>query len=507
MNLVFFNMLFEMGTLGLLNLVTYLEQNGYPAKHVYLVKKQEETDEELDSILSFVQQEQPDLIGFSLMTFNFYRTRRLTVEIKKRFPRIPIVWGGIHPTFEPEESIQYADYVCIGEGEEPLLELVRALEQGLPTHSIRNLWSKQDGRVTRNDLRPLIQNLDDYPFPRLCWERTYCLDQAQVKPLSHDLYRRYVQYDGTMYDIMVSRGCPYSCSYCCNSLLRGLYNDKGKYVRYRSIGNVMEELQHARNEFPYVDMINIQDDGFASAPEEYLKEFSEVYRKDMGLPIRLRIIPTMISETKVRYLSDAKTLVAVLGIQSSNRINEEIFHRRVSSEKLIAVTKLLRKYNIVGQYDLITQNPYETEQDMVEICETLAQIPKPYQLVMFPLAMFPNTPLRAKAIEDGIPVNEEDGYATTYGSYPIRFPYLHQLQQVSPYTPKILIHFFLSHRHRTIVKKLFALYHRYVYAAIDWIRFKIMKNTKWVNWTKRIIFLPNSLLSHFRRSPARGSLP
>ena len=301
-----------------------------------------------------------------------------------------------------------------------------------------------------------------------------------------------------MYDIMVSRGCPYSCSYCCNSLLRGLYKDKGKYVRYRSIDNVMEELQHARNEFPYVDMINIQDDGFASAREEYLKEFSEVYKKDIGLPIRLRIIPTMISETKVRYLSDANTLVAVLGIQSSNRINSEIFHRRVSSEKLIAVTKLLKKYNIVGQYDLITRNPYETEQDMVEICETLAQIPKPYQLIMFPLAMFPNTPLRAKAIEDGIPVNEEDGYSTTYGNYPIRFPYLHRLQQVCPYTPGSLIRFFLHHRHRAIVRKLFAFYHRHVYTAIDRLRVEIMKNTKWVDRTKRIIFLPNSLLSHFR---------
>lgn len=503
MKMIFFNMLFEMGTLGLLNVVTYLEQKGYPAKHVYLVKMQEETDEELDSILSFVQQEEPDLIGFSLMTFNFRRTRRITVEIKKRFPHIPIVWGGIHPTFEPEESIQYADYVCIGEGEESLLELVQALDRGSPTHSIRNLWSKQDGRVIRNDVRALIQDLDAYPFPRICWERTYCLDESQIKPFSHELYRRYVSYAGTMYDIMVSRGCPYSCSYCCNALLRGLYRDKGKYVRYRSIGNVMEELQYARKEFPYINMINIQDDGFASAREEYLKEFSEVYKEEIGLPIRLRIIPTMFSEKKARYLSDANTLVAVLGIQSSNRINKEIFHRQVSSEKLIAVTKLLKKYNIVGQYDLITQNPYETEQDMVEICETLAQIPKPYQLIMFPLAMFPNTPLRAKAIQDGIPVSEEDGYATTYGNYPIRFPYLHRLQQVCPYTPKFLIYFFLRNRHRTIVRNLFVLYHRYVYTAIDRMRSRIMKNTKWVSWTKKVIFLPNFLLSHCRKSPAR----
>jgi len=498
MPIVLFNMLWEMGTLGLLNVVTYLEQHGYSPKHVYLTKSDLETPEELDAILSFVKKENPALIGFSLMTFNFHRTRRISLEIKRNFPDIPIVWGGIHPIFNPEECLNYADYVCRGEGEEAMLELVRSLESGSSTTGIPNIWHRKNGIVYKNDVRPLIQNLDDYPFPALNWDNTFCLDEGRIRKLSHKLYRKYVMYSGTMYDIMASRGCPYSCSYCCNGLLRNIYRNKGKYVRYRSVDNIIRELQYAKNTFPYINMVNIQDDGFAAASEEYLKEFSEKYSADIGLPLRLRIIPTNLTERKVQYLSDANTLVAVLGIQSSDRINKDIFNRHVSSETIVQATKMLKKHNIVGQYDLIVQNPYETEQDMIEVCRLLAGIPKPYQLIMFPLALFPNTPLRERALRDGIKINEKDGYETAYGSYPIRYPYLHKLQQICPYTPKLLIEFFLRYRNSKLTRTSFELYYRYIYKGMEYIRQKIMKNTRLVSWVKKIIFLPATLMNRLK---------
>jgi len=497
-SIVFFNMLWEMGTLGLLNVVTYLEQKGYPTKHVYLTRFDLETPEEVNAILSFVEKTQPALIGFSLMTFNFDRTKRISLEIKKRFSRIPIVWGGIHPTFEPEESIQYADYVCLGEGEDAILELVQAIESGAPTNSIRNIWSKQDGNVHRNDVRPLIQNLDDYQFPGLNWNNTFCLDKGRITRLSHDLYRKYVQYSGTMYDIMASRGCPYSCSYCGNALFRNIYKNKGKFVRYRSVDNVIRELQYAKKEFPYIKMVNIQDDGFAAAPEVYMKEFSDKYKTKIGLPLRLRIIPTSLTEKKVKYLSDANVLVAVLGIQSSDRINNEIFNRRVSSKTLIDAARMLKKHNIVGQYDLIVRNPYETEEDMIDICITLSRIPKPYHLEIFPLAFFPNTPLRVRAIRDGIKVDQSDGYKTPYGSYPIKHPYLFKLQTACPYTPRFLIEFFLWNRHSRFARGIFSFYYYFIYKSIDKVRERIMRNTKLVALTKKIIILPNTLICHLK---------
>ncbi len=492
-------MLFEIGPLGILHLVTYLQQKGQPTRCVFLAKLDPETPEELETICSFVEAERPTLIGFSLMSFNFRRAQRATIELKRRFPEIPIVWGGIHPTFNPEESIQFADYVCIGEGENALLELVRAIEHGLETDDIPNIWSRRNGRVTRTDLRPLIQDLDEYPFPRFDWENTFCLDDKAIKPLTRELYRKHVLHGGAMYDVMASRGCPYSCSYCCNSLFRVIYRNKGRYVRYRSVDSVIEELKYATREFPFVSMINIQDDGFAAAPEPYLKEFSEKYKRQVGLPIRLRIIPTMFSEAKARYLSDANALVAVVGIQSSDRINREVFNRRGSTENLLQVARLLRKYRIVGQYDLIVQNPYESEDDLVEVCNTLASLPKPYRLEMFPLAMFPNTPLRTRALADGIPVDDNDGYVRPYGAYPIRYPYLFALQRASELTPGIVLKYFLRHRQSRLVRRLFDLYYRWIYQNVDRAREHLMRRTALLGLTKKAIFVPITLAGSVRR--------
>jgi anaerobic magnesium-protoporphyrin IX monomethyl ester cyclase len=498
LSIVLFNMLWEMGTIGLPNLVTHLKAHGYPSKQVYLTKHEPESAQELEAILAFVAKEKPDLVGFSLMSFNFERTKRITAEIKRRLEGLPIIWGGIHPTFEPEESIQFADYVCVGEGEQALLELVQAIDSGWPTDAIPNIWSKKNGLVIKNDVRALIQNLDEYPYPQMDWENTFVLDEGRIKPLTHQLYRKYVQYSGTMYDIMASRGCPYSCSYCGNALYRQIYRGKGRYVRFRSVDNVIEELRYAQREFPFIDMINIQDDAFAAAPARYLKEFAGKYKEQIGLPLRVRVLPTMLPEEKVSYLKEANTLVAVLGIQSSDRINEEVFNRHASSETLIKAARLLDKYGIVVQYDLIVQNPYESEADVAETCEILSNLPKPFVLIRYPLALFPNTPLRTRAVEDGIPINPRDGYETPYGSFPIEHPYLYRLQEASQITPKSLMDFFLHKREKLLVRMLFAVYFFVFYKSIEAARKLVMRNTKLVRWTKEAIYLPRRVLGRAR---------
>ncbi|MBM2832850.1 MAG: Radical domain protein [Candidatus Brocadiaceae bacterium] len=494
MKIIFFNMLFEMGTLGLLHVVTYLERNGYPAKHVYLTKTEDESEEEIKSILAFIDQEQPDLIGFSLMTFNFFRTKRLTLEIKTRFPNIPVLWGGIHPTFNPEESIKYADYVCVGEGEDSVMALVKTLEGGHIKKDIPNIWMKQDDQVIKNGLRSLIQNLDDYPAPQINWDNTYCLDDGKIKLLTHNLYQKYVYYKGTMYDIMISRGCPYTCSYCANGLFKKIYAGKGKFLRYRSVDNAIAELKAAKKTFPYLNMVNIQDDGFAAADEEYLKEFAYKYKREIGLPLRLRIIPTAINENKMKYLAEANTLVAVVGLQANDRVNKELFNRNTTAEQFLKVARLIKKYNIVGQYDLIIKNPFANEQDEVEVCKILAKIPKPFKLEIFALALFPNTPLRERAIKAGIKVNELDGYVTTYGNYPERFPHLRSIQMVSQYTPKFLMDLFISTRNSIWGRSLFKVYFHLIYQLIHKFRASILKSTKLVRLTKMLIFFPQKVL-------------
>ena len=86
-------------------------------------------------------------------------------KIKKKF-RIPVILGGVHPTICPEiiheESI---DVVCRGEGEYAFLELLNNMEKGKDITKIKNMWVKKGNQIYKNDMRSLIENLDELPFP------------------------------------------------------------------------------------------------------------------------------------------------------------------------------------------------------------------------------------------------------------------------------------------------------------------------------------------------------
>ena len=107
-----------------------------------------------------------DLIGFSVISDTYGWACQIAGELIKRID-IPVIFGGIHPTSVPDIVIKedFVDYVCAGEGEEAMVELCDALQQGKDTTSIRNVWTKRNGRIIKNPLRPLISDLDSLPFP------------------------------------------------------------------------------------------------------------------------------------------------------------------------------------------------------------------------------------------------------------------------------------------------------------------------------------------------------
>ena len=107
----------------------------------------------------------PDLVAFSAITNLYLPITRLAKKIKKVLD-VPIVIGGNHPTSIPEEVIKDECYdgVCIGEGEEPLEELLQRLEQKRPYTDVKNLWVRDaEGKIHKNPKRPIIKSLDTLP--------------------------------------------------------------------------------------------------------------------------------------------------------------------------------------------------------------------------------------------------------------------------------------------------------------------------------------------------------
>ncbi len=156
-------------------------------------------------ILKTIIDYQPNLICFSVITDNYKWACDWAREIKK-YISTSIIFGGIHPTSVPERVIlePFVDYVCIGEGDIAIVELAQACRDRKNTASIQNIWAKQEGLIFKNEVRPLIYDLDTLPFP----DKEFYYSQA---PIFNDGYLA-----------STSRGCPFKCAYCCNNVYHSI---------------------------------------------------------------------------------------------------------------------------------------------------------------------------------------------------------------------------------------------------------------------------------------------
>ncbi|MBT6145622.1 MAG: B12-binding domain-containing radical SAM protein, partial [Gemmatimonadetes bacterium] len=234
---------------GLAYVAATLGHAGFPVTTLTVPQPHLEPSD-LQALVDFCTQLQPHWVGISLMTPDLPRVQALTTSLKQALPDLPVVWGGIHPTLAPDDCLQYADMVCVGEGEATALELAERFEQGHDVADIDGLHLRRHEQTLRNPLRPYAPDLDSIPFPRHDREHWHVLtDDGAVQQVTAELFRQHAAYDGTSVTVMTTRGCPYNCSYCCNHSIQQLYAAIGEHhhIRRRSVANVMAELEHARD--------------------------------------------------------------------------------------------------------------------------------------------------------------------------------------------------------------------------------------------------------------------
>jgi len=183
-----------------------------------------------------------DLVGISVMSNYFENAVQITKYLNEH-TAAQIIWGGIHTTLKPEECLEHADLVCVGEGEDALLELIKKMSESNGSEGIRNIWYKKGGEIIRTPLRPLETNLDQYPYPDYSLDDVFILYEGVIRPMTEDLLMYYLDYPhdirtGPTYVALMSRGCTYSCTYCCNNALRRVYPNSWK-VQRRSTKNIL----------------------------------------------------------------------------------------------------------------------------------------------------------------------------------------------------------------------------------------------------------------------------
>jgi radical SAM superfamily enzyme YgiQ (UPF0313 family) len=309
----------------------------------------------------------PDLLGVSLTTRQWKRARALVGAIRD-VQDLPVVAGGLHPTFCPEAVLSAPgfDYVCLGEGEEAALELVDALEQGRDTSSIRNIWACGGDRPM---LRPPFAPLDAMPF------------------LARDMLDEL----GGCVHVTTQRGCPFPCTYCGARTFHDLYDGVGDYGRRRSTESVLEELEGIRQEAS-LDFVIFLDDTF-TIHRPWVEEFCGAYRGRIGVPFSVHARVETVDQELLRHLADAGCRHITYGVESgSDRIRREVMRRPVENRRFRDVFDWTREAGIMITANYMLGLPEETRDDLQATLD-LAQELAAFDFGHFVFYPYPGTPL------------------------------------------------------------------------------------------------------------------
>lgn len=325
-----------------------------------------------------VREYKPDFIGYSIMTGdqNFYDN--INRKLKENYNFISIV-GGPHPTFFPEmlEKSSF-DAICIGEGE-------KAIEQFLKepnSKNIPNFWFKEEKEIIKNPVQPLLENLDEIAFPNR--EIVFKYPEIREGPIKH---------------FISSRGCPFNCSYCFNESYAEIYKGKGKRVRFRSVDNLLDEIEQVI-QVP-TKFVYFQDDIFV-LNTNWLKKFSEKYKERIRLPFHCHTRANLVTEEIVRNLKNAGCYSVHIAAESGNEnVRREVLNRNMTDKQIYDAVILLKKYGIKVMLQNMIGLPFTTLKNDFETLELNIKCRPDYAWASI-FQPYPKTELGMKCLKEGL---------------------------------------------------------------------------------------------------------
>ncbi|UCE48397.1 MAG: radical SAM protein, partial [Phycisphaerales bacterium] len=339
----------------------------------------------LSDLERLITEESPDIVGFSVLTFNLLNCMDVCRIIRKCSPTTKICFGGWHPTLYPQETLafDFVDYIVVGEGEWTFRELIATyqeecidLEQELS--GINGLGYKtSDGRAIINPLRAVVKNLDDFPLP--------AYDLVDATKYSHLL-----ACSNQVVNIMTSRGCPHKCVFC--DLRRTPY-------RYRTPNNILDEIwfwvEKGVKEF------FIQDDNFTINRRRAI-EFCRLLT-DAGLDIKYKISSRVdyIDDELSDYLKESGCYRIYFGVESGSQRILDYLEKGITVQDIKNAFQSAQKSGIDCCAYIMIGVPSETKQDIDKTMNLIKDI-KPDHLHCSICTPMPKTYLYSNLMEESV---------------------------------------------------------------------------------------------------------
>lgn len=402
--------------LGIAYLHSYLESKGHEVDSLGLNSY---TYADADAIVEEkLQTFKPHVVGLNMLTSNRVSCFAMIEHIQNNYPDIRIVIGGIHASDMYEQIVQkYPEIVAvIGEGEIVLSNLLAAFEAGTALSDVKGIAyavsSADSGRpiVKVTPRETLIEDLDILPFPK------------------HELF-----FHGgrTVASILTSRGCPFQCSYCVLGVV------SNRRVRYRSIENVMSEIEYLVEKYPQIDTFWIHDDVFFIKPKRAIEFCDEYVKRNINRKIICSGRFKPFSKELAEALDRAGCEMMMFGLETGSRKLMETSHKSMKPEDILHTFGLIRDAKVIPVSFLIVGLPGEDDET---VSETIAFVKKMQKIRYFHfsdigiLTIYPGTEVyeiaKAKNFID-------DSYWLGDGPAPL-YAAEHSIEQLQAYKHRIL---------------------------------------------------------------------
>ncbi|HQI71864.1 MAG: B12-binding domain-containing radical SAM protein [Smithella sp.] len=382
--------------LGILAAVSFLK-NTYEIN--VLDQRLFSSDRHFYDRLRFLLQEKPLYVGLSVYTGKMITFALEISKYIKENSSIPVVWGGIHPSLLPKQTLEnpYIDYVIQGEGELTLPEFSDMLAvhgQNLPP--IKGVWLKKEEGISFGGERDFV-NLQ--MMPAISYE---------LIDLNH-----YVQYyNGKKYIYyQATRGCPRQCAYCYN-----LVFNKGKF-RANPVEKIIGEIKNLRENFFFEGIYFIDDNIFALG-KEYIMNLGEgLSRIGLSWAVQGSDIVALkeYTEDDFKVLENFGLTRLTVGVESASGKIRTLINKKGNATDIEQVMRRLSKTNILIWCSYIINFPGETLQDLRESIRFILRLQKINRNVrnspFYKYTPYPGTPLyeRYKDIFPGPEKLEEWG--------------------------------------------------------------------------------------------------
>ncbi len=405
---------------GIRTLSACLKKEGHAVDLFFLTRGFYQRFEEktLDDLVKLTKDS--NLIGISLMSNFWDNAIQITKKLKENY-ETPILWGGIHPTVRPDECLDYADMVCLGESEEALLELTRKMEKGQYYYDTKGMKFWTDKKKIGDGHRPLpgsegssFKSLDEIPFQDYDYKNHYSLNMTDYVLKKNDgsirkMNIKDMESFGGTYMTQPTRGCPFACTFCVNNFTLEMYPHQ-KPIRKRSVDHIIKELLEVKANLPHINKIKFDDDAFFLHSLNDMKDFAKQYKEKIKMPLIITgATPSTLKKDKLDVLVDAGLTEMRMGIQTAGERTKVLYKRPHTNEEVenavIMVNDHKDKIKKVF-YDIILDSPWDTEQDNMETLMFLSKLPTPYVLNLFSLVFYPGTDLYRKAKKEGIVKND-----------------------------------------------------------------------------------------------------